>query len=497
VSTFGRYSLATIPEKVSTILAWKDLPNAFADFTGARIAESASSGSTRGFSRTRRSALLWLLGRVKRFPVVALVLLACLATSLIPARATVFQYSVIFNGASESPANSSPGTGTGTVTYNDATHSLQLQVVFGGLLGVTTASRIQAATALPFTGTAGVATTTPNFAGFPIGVSNGSFSNTLDLTLASSYNSTFVAANGGTTAGAEAALAAAMAAGKSYWNINSTAFPGGEIRSFLGPGAQAATYQLDNNSISNIFNASEGTEPLDNWFGNVFTAQADGNVITRVDFGVYTTTPNSAASVVLYRVTDPGGDPALGATRVYTQSFTPLTGDGTNAFIQQIDLSSPVPFIVGDRFLVAVFIANVLAAPPNDVYPFLLDTSGVATGTYWDRSVANTFNLDDLSQARPINQGFVTGGFAPGAGHIIIRAQGVAPPVITQQPQSISITNGQTITLNVTASGAPPLSYQWYYYTNGGSTNLLADGPGPSGSLQVIDLDFSRILICS
>ena len=192
-------------------------------------------------------------------------------------------------------------------------------------------------------------------------------------------------------------------------------------------GAQTATYQLDNGSISSEINASDATEPRDDWFANEFTALAGANVITRVDYGLYITTSNSAASVVLYRVNDPGGNPALGATRVYTQSFTPFTGDGTNFWLQPITLTSPVTFNVGDRFLVAVFIPNVIAAPPNDVYPFLLDTSGVATGTYWDRSDPNTFNLDDLSQARPINQGFVTNGFVPDPGHVIIRAWGGAP----------------------------------------------------------------------
>jgi hypothetical protein len=56
---------------------------------------------------------------------------------------------------------------------------------------------------------------------------------TFDLTLAGSWNPAYVTANGGTAAGAETALAAALAAGKSYFNIHSTVEPGGEIRGFL------------------------------------------------------------------------------------------------------------------------------------------------------------------------------------------------------------------------------------------------------------------------
>jgi hypothetical protein len=196
-------------------------------------------------------------------------------------------------------------------------------------------------------------------------------------------------------------------------------------------GVQAATsYQLDNGSISTALNASEGTEPLDNWFGNVFTILAGGNTVTSVDFGVFTTTPNSTANVVLYRVTGAGGNPALGATRLYTQAFTPLVGDNTNAFLQTINLTSPVTFNTGDQMLVAIMIRNVIANPPNDVYPFLLDTSGDATGTYWDRSAPNAFNLDNLSAAARIDQALSPGGFVPGADHVIIRATAVPEPSI-------------------------------------------------------------------
>lgn len=192
-------------------------------------------------------------------------------------------------------------------------------------------------------------------------------------------------------------------------------------------GAHAATYQLDNNAISGSVNASDGTEPLDNWFGNVFTAQAGANLLTRVDFGVFTTAGNPS-SVVIYRVTDPGGNPALGATRIYTQSFTPLTGDGVNAALQQISLTSPPTINTGDRFLVAVMIPNVIGAPPNDKYPYLLDTSGSSAGSYWDRSAPGAFNLDNLNLARLVSQELAPGGFIPGNNHVFIRAIGVAVP---------------------------------------------------------------------
>ncbi len=135
------------------------------------------------------------------------------------------------DGPSEPTA--SLGTGYGTVLYDDVAHTLALNASFSGLTGNTTNSHIHAATLNPFQGTAGVATTTPTFAGFPSGVTSGAYSNTLDLTLASSWNPTYVAANGGTTAGAEAAFSAALFANKSYWNIHSSTFGGGEIRGFL------------------------------------------------------------------------------------------------------------------------------------------------------------------------------------------------------------------------------------------------------------------------
>jgi hypothetical protein len=64
-------------------------------------------------------------------------------------------------------------------------------------------------------------------------VTSGAFNNTFDLSLLSSYNPAFVASHGGTAASAEAAFIAGLNSGTTYYNIHSTAFPGGEIRGFV------------------------------------------------------------------------------------------------------------------------------------------------------------------------------------------------------------------------------------------------------------------------
>jgi hypothetical protein len=147
--------------------------------------------------------------------------------------AAQYLFEAVMSGPNEFPVNASPGTGYGTVLYDDVAHTLGLNATFSGLTGNTTASHIHAPTTAPFFQNAGVATTTPSFAGFPTGVTSGAYSNVLDLTQSSSWNPAYVTANGGTTASAEAAFADALFANKSYWNIHSSTFGGGEIRGFL------------------------------------------------------------------------------------------------------------------------------------------------------------------------------------------------------------------------------------------------------------------------
>lgn len=142
-------------------------------------------------------------------------------------------YTAKLDGPSESPANASPGNGFANVVIDDTAHTMLVDVTFSGLLGNVTAAHIHGPTGAAGTGIASVATTTPTFPGFPAGVTSGSYVNTFDTTLASTYRAGFITDSGGTVALAEAALFAAIADGKAYLNIHTNQFPGGEIRGFL------------------------------------------------------------------------------------------------------------------------------------------------------------------------------------------------------------------------------------------------------------------------
>ena len=173
---------------------------------------------------------------------LAAALLACSVALPVAAHESV--YFADLSGPNEAPPNASPGTGWARVTIDFDLVTMHVEASFSDLTGTTTASHIHCCTAAPDSGTAGVATQTPSFAGFPLGVTAGTYDHTFDMTLAASYNAAFMTANGGTVSGAFNALAAGLDAHKAYFNVHTNAFPGGEIRGFLQPVPEPGTYAL-------------------------------------------------------------------------------------------------------------------------------------------------------------------------------------------------------------------------------------------------------------
>ena len=143
-------------------------------------------------------------------------------------------YEAFMDGPSEFPPNASPGTGFVRVTVDLDLFTMRVEANFTGLVGTTTAAHIHGPIPdAPANPLASVISQTPSYPGFPIGVTSGSMDETFNMLLTTSYNGnqTFVNDNGG-TAGAFGAFVNGLDAGKMYFNIHSTTFPGGEIRGF-------------------------------------------------------------------------------------------------------------------------------------------------------------------------------------------------------------------------------------------------------------------------
>ena len=103
------------------------------------------------------------------------------------------------SGMAEVPANASTAVGVASVTHDALAHTLRLEVDFSGMLGATVGAHIHCCA----DANTNAPTTTPTPA-FPLGVTEGSYDITLDLTQSSSFYPSFITGNGGSVAAAEA-----------------------------------------------------------------------------------------------------------------------------------------------------------------------------------------------------------------------------------------------------------------------------------------------------
>jgi hypothetical protein len=167
------------------------------------------------------------------------------SSTIVPAAsaaAAVTVFNADLSGLQENPVNASPGSGFVTVTVDDILFTMRVEASFADLAGTTVAAHIHCCEPPPENAT--VATQTPSFIGFPLGVTSGNYDSTFDMMLASSYRAGFITDHGGTVESAFDALLAGMFAGESYFNIHTTSFSGGEIRGQLQAVPEPSTWGM-------------------------------------------------------------------------------------------------------------------------------------------------------------------------------------------------------------------------------------------------------------
>ena len=100
-------------------------------------------------------------------------------------------------------------------------------------------------------------------------------------------------------------------------------------------------------------------------------------------------------------------------------------------------------------------------------------------------STTNSFHVD-LSRA-----GSTT---VPGDFTIVILSASGSPPVITNQPASLTNSVGSNATFSVTAGGTAPLGYQWYFNTNTALPNAIAASLTLT-NIQLTNAGYYRVII--
>ena len=146
-------------------------------------------------------------------------------------------YMTVLAGGNEVPSSGSPATGTSIVTLNG--NLLSVNETYSGLVGgAAAAAHIHCCSSIGVNAPVAVP-----FIGFPA-TTSGTYMQTFDSTLASTYTAAFVTASGGTAALAEAALIAGLNNGQTYANIHDAVYPGGEIRGQLAAVPEPTTAGL-------------------------------------------------------------------------------------------------------------------------------------------------------------------------------------------------------------------------------------------------------------
>jgi len=160
----------------------------------------------------------------------AVVTLAVAALAAAPATATT-TFDTTLSSLNQVPKQESNASGTGTLTLATDQNSFTILMNYTNLSSAIQGAHVHCCTTAQGNAPVAVAFTVPTSP--TTGIISGMITGTFDLTMASTYTSGFLAAYGGTAAGARTAFLNGLGSGLAYLNIHSTAFPSGEIRGQL------------------------------------------------------------------------------------------------------------------------------------------------------------------------------------------------------------------------------------------------------------------------
>jgi len=138
-----------------------------------------------------------------------------------------------------------------------------------------------------------------------------------------------------------------------------------------------------------------------------------------------------------------------------------LVADGPPAILAS---SSSQTIRAGDRLVLSVLAGNFRR--PD--YQWLFNGVEISGAT-------NSFLI--LANTSPAQAGAYQVRVSNGIGSVLTLPAAVAvaqPPAIAVDPQSVAANAGDTVRFSVSATGDPPLSYEWYY-----AGNVIADASGP------------------
>jgi len=179
--------------------------------------------------------------------IVVSLFLAVLFVAAPMTNAAPLVFGVYLSGSGLFPPNGSPGAGAGLITIDSTAHTLRLQVTFSGLSSGTTESRFDLTNLTELGGHA-----TAPFAGFPLGVTSGTYDMTFNTLDAAFYDPRFLSF-AGDSAHAEILLFQWIRIpNRAYLNIYTANFPLGEIRGFPVPTPEPTTMLLLSTGLAGI-----------------------------------------------------------------------------------------------------------------------------------------------------------------------------------------------------------------------------------------------------